>query len=179
MNTKSTDQNTMKPVRSPLLIAGGLLTLLGTAGIFLPGALSLTIEIFLGWLMIAGGILWGYYNYRWHGTTFISWLKPLILFAGGVLLLVYPVSGIAAITLLVSFYLITDAFGSFALAFEFRPLSGWIWMILNGVLSLALAILILVGWPATSPIYLGIIVGISLLFDGVSLFMLGLAIKKG
>jgi len=168
----------MKPLRTPLLIAGILLAIVGAAGIFLPGVLSLAIEIFLGWLMIVGGILWGYYNYRWHGSTFISWLKPLILFAGGILLLVYPVSGIAAITLLVSFYLIIDAFGSFGMAFEFRPQPGWIWMILNGVLSLALAILILMGWPATSPIYLGIIVGISLLFDGVSLFMLGIAMKK-
>lgn len=178
MNTISTDQNTMKPLHTPLLIAGVLLTLLGVVGIFLPGALSLAIEVFLGWLMITGGILWAYYTYQWHNASFTSWLKPLILIAAGILLLVYPVSGIAAITLLISFYLITDAFGSFALALELRPSSGWLWMLFNGLLSLALAVIILVGWPASSPVYLGIIVGISLLFDGVSLFMLGLAIKK-
>jgi len=47
---------------------------------------------------------------------------------------------IAAITLLISFYLLTDAFGSFGLTFERCPLPGWRWMILNGVLSLALAV---------------------------------------
>ena len=179
MSTVTTDQDPIKSVRTPLLIAGVLLALVGAIGIFLPGVLSLAIEIFLGWLMIAGGILWAYYTYHVRSSSFISWLKPVILLVGGILLLVYPVSGIAAITLLVSFYLLTDAFGSFGLAFERRPLHGWFWMILNGVLSLVLAVLILVGWPVTSPIYLGIIVGISLLFDGVSLFMFGVAMKKG
>ena len=179
MSTVTTDQDAIKSVRTPLLIAGVLLSLVGAIGIFLPGVLSLAIEIFLGWLMIVGGILWGYYAYHAHSPSFISWLKPVILLVGGILLLVYPVSGIAAITLLVSFYLLTDAFGSFSLAFERRPLPGWVWMMLNGLLSLTLAVLILVGWPVTSPIYLGIIVGISLLFDGVSLFMLGVAMKKG
>jgi len=178
MNPVTTNHNLIKPARASLLTAGVLLALIGAVGIFLPGMLSFTIEIFLGWLMITGGIFWGYYTYKLYSPSFISWLKPLILLAGGVLLLVYPVSGIAAITLMVSFYLITDAFGSFALAFEHRPLQGWFWMILNGVLSLVLAVLILIGWPLSSPFYLGIIVGISLLFDGISLLMLGFAMKK-
>ena len=177
MNTVTPNQDPMQSVRMPLLIAGVLLMILGVAGIFLPGVLSLAIEIFLGWLMIAGGVMWAYFTYQWHGASFNSWLKPLILVAGGILLLVYPVSGIAAITLLISFYLIIGAFGNFALAFERRPLTGWIWMLFNGVLSLLLAVLILMGWPTTSPIYLGIIVGISLLFDGLLLFMLGVAMK--
>lgn len=178
MNKVTTNQDLVKSMGTSVWVTGLLLALLGGAGIFFPGALSLTIEVFLAWLMIMGSILWGYYVYQWHRTALISWLKPLVLLIGGILLLVYPVTGVAAITLLISFYLFTDAFGSFALAFERRPLSGWFWMILNGVVSLVLAVLILVGWPSTSPIYLGIIVGISLLFDGISLFMLGFAMNK-
>ena len=159
-------------------VSGLLLAILGVVGIFFPGELSITIEVFLGWLMIVGSIFWSYHVFQWHRSSFISWLKPLALFVGGFLLLIYPVSGIAAITLLVSFYLFTDAFGSFGMAFEHRSGSGRFWMILNGILSLALAILILIGWPLSSPVYLGIIVGISLLFDGMSLFMFGIAVKN-
>ena len=171
------DSNIIKSTQKSFLLIGGLLFLLGGVGIFLPYAVSITIEILLGWLMLTGGLLWAWNTYSWHKSTFNSWLKPLILLAGGILLLVFPVSGIAAITLMISFYLVTDAFGSFALALDRRPLPGWVWMILNAIISFALALLLLWGWPMTSPVYLGIIVSISLLFDGLTLFMLGLAMK--
>ncbi len=166
----------LKSTRKSFFTIGGLLIVLGGVGIFLPNLLSMAIEIFLGWLMLSGGILWAWYTYQWH-RGFNNWLKPLILIAGGLLLLVYPVTGIAAITLMIAFYLFIDAFGSFALALQRRPMSGWFWLIINAMISLLLAILLLTGWPVTSPVYLGIIVGISLLFDGLTLIMLGLAIK--
>ncbi len=178
MNTMSPNQDPVKQARTPLLVAGILLMLLGGAGIVLPDVLSLAIELFIGWLMVAAGVMWIYYSYQRHRNTFASWLKPLILVIGGVMLLVYPSSGIAALTLVMSFYLLTDSFGSLSLAFEIRPMRGWGWMLLNALLSLALGLLILIGWPATSAVYLGIIIGISLLFDGLALFMIGIAIKS-
>jgi len=172
------NQNVIKSLGTSTWWAGGLLSLLGLVGIFFPWVLSLTIEFFLSWLTILAATLWGYYVYKWNKTSFIHWLKPLILLIAGVLLIIFPLSGVATITLLMAFYLLTDAFGSFALAFEHKPLGGWFWMILNGLLSLVLSLVILVGWPATSLIYLGIIIGISLLFDGLSLLMFGFAMKK-
>ena len=56
--------------------------------------------------------------------------------------------------------------------------AGILWLLFNGVLSPVLALVILVGWPATSPIFLGLFVGISLLFDGLSLMMIGVSLKK-
>jgi len=40
--------------------------------------------------------------------------------------------------LLLSFYLLLDAFGSFALAQDLRPGPGWGWMLANGVVDLIL-----------------------------------------
>jgi len=178
MKTINFDENPEKSIGTTLWVLGLLLAVLGAAGIVLPGAMSFAIELFFGWLMITGGVLWGYYTYQFHAASLIDWVKPLILIVGGALLLIYPSSGVAAIALLVSFYLFIDAFGSFGMAYERHPFVGWGWLVANGVLSLGLALLILVGWPATSPIYLGIYVGISLLFDGLSLFMLGMAMKR-
>jgi len=177
MNRNESGQGLGKTVKTSTWVAGLLLAILGAAGIILPGVMSLTLEIFLGWLMVTGGVFFGYYTFKNLGRSFIAWLKPLILIVAGVLLLANPVSGIAAIALLVSFYFFTDAFGSFGLAYERYPLSGWGWMVINGIMSLLLAVLILIGWPVTSAFYLGMYVGISLLFDGISLFMLGMAMK--
>jgi len=159
-------------------LAGILLVALGLLGIFFPGALSLTVTAFLSGLMFAGGLLYGYYVYKLHTSSFSAWLKPLVLIVGGGLLLSFPAIGISAVALLLSFYLFADAFGSFGMAKERHPLQGWFWMTLNGVISLILAMLILIGWPATSALFLGVFLGVSLLIDGVMMFMFGLALKK-
>ena len=138
----------------------------------------MAVEIYLGWLMIMGGLLWLFYAYKLRVNSFGSWIKPIILLVGGGLWLAFPTSGIAALALLISFYLFLDAFGSVALAFERRPFQGWLWLLFNALISLILGILIVVGWPASSSFYLGIFVGISLLFDGMSLLMLGIALKR-
>jgi len=178
MNTANTNQDMANALRRPLLVLGLLLAILGTAGVLFPNIMSIAVEIYLGWLMVLAGALWSYYAFRLHVHSFSGWLKPVVLIAAGILWLLFPASGIAALTLLIAFYLLIDAFAGFNLAFERRPHHGWLWMLFNGVLSLALALVILVGWPATSPIFLGLFVGISLLFDGLTLMMIGVSLKK-
>ncbi len=178
MNTANTNQDMANALRRPLLVLGLLLAILGTAGVLFPNIMSIAVEIYLGWLMVLAGALWSYYAFRLHVHSFSGWLKPVVLIAAGILWLLFPASGIAALTLLIAFYLLIDAFAGFNLAFERRPHHGWLWMLFNGVLSLVLALVILVGWPATSPIFLGLFVGISLLFDGLSLMMIGVSLKK-
>ncbi len=177
MKSTNTEIDPTKKMQSSIKITGILLVILGIAGILLPQALSLAIEVFFGSLMIIAGVLLAYHNYQNVFSSFVNWLKPLILIVGGVLLLVFPSSGIAAIMLVLSFYFFTDAFASFGLSQQRYPHSGWMWMTFNGILSALLAILILIGWPQSSLIYLGIFVGISLLFDGIALFMLGRTIS--
>ncbi len=173
-----TGQDLLKPMRTSLILLGILLVLLGIIGIAFPAFLAVAVEVFFGWIMIIGGFIWLYYAYKLRANSFSSWIKPIILLVGGGLWLAFPASGIAALTLLISFYLFSDAFGSVALAFERRPFQGWFWLLFNGLISLFLGILILVGWPASSVFYLGVFVGISLLFDGISLLMLGITLKE-
>jgi uncharacterized membrane protein HdeD (DUF308 family) len=172
------EQDILKPMPRSLTFLGVALVILGTIGIVFPNALALAVELYLGWIMIMGGLVWLYYAYKLRANSFGSWIKPTVLLVGGGLWLAFPASGIAALTLLISFYLFMDAFGSIALAFERRPLQGWFWLLFNGALSLTLAIFILAGWPATSAFYLGVFVGISLLFDGISLLMLSMTLKE-
>ena len=49
-------------VRKPLGIIGFLLVILGIIGIVFPNFLSIAIEVYLGWMMIVGGLLWLYYG---------------------------------------------------------------------------------------------------------------------
>lgn len=178
MTLENTDRKLAKAMRRSLLVLGLLLAILGAAGVFFPNIMSIAVEIYIGWMMVLAGALWSYYAFRLHVHSFSGWLKPVVLVAAGILWLLFPAPGIAALTLLIAFYLLVDAFAGFGLAFERRPHQGWLWLVFNGVLSLALALLILVGWPATSSFFLGLFVGISLLFDGLSLIMIGVSLKQ-
>lgn len=160
------------------LVTGILLLILGSVGIFLPALMSLEIVLFIAALLIVGGIFWAIHTFKNNPKSFIDWLKPVLLLISGGLMLFYPTPGIAAVGLLLAIYLLLDAFGSFALAHAIHPIQGWGWMTFNGIASLILALLFLIGWPATSLWLVGLYVGISLFFDGWALIILGWAQRK-
>jgi uncharacterized membrane protein HdeD (DUF308 family) len=161
------------------LVTGILLIVLGMAGIILPGVMSLGTAILVAWLLLTGGALWAVHTYKHNPTHVMDWLKPFLLFITGGLMLVYPASGVAAVGLLLAIYLLLDAYGSFALAQTVHPAKGWGWMMFNGVLSFLMALLFLIGWPSTSLWLVGLYVGISLLFDGLALVVIGWTLRKG
>jgi len=78
--------------------------------------------------------------------------------------------------LLVVYFLLTG-FASIGFSLVLRPLGGWVWMMLNGVLSIILAVVFLAGWPFSSAALIGILVGISFVFDGISLLAVSSAMK--
>ncbi len=157
---------------------GILLVLIGMVGVGMPWVLSIVTSVYVGWVFLLGGAFWAYHTFKSHPASFLDWLKPLLLIVTGGLMLFNPMAGVAALGLVLSFYLLLDAFGSFALAKAIHPQTGWGWMTFSGLVSLLLAILFLVGWPATSMMLLGIYVGISLIFDGSALIAIGWAIRK-
>lgn len=160
------------------LITGILLILLGLAGIILPNLLALGTVLFLGWLLFLAGLLWAFHTFKYNPKNFSDWLKPTLLLLCSYLIIFYPISGIEVVSLLLAFYLMMDAFGSFSLARTIHPAKGWGWMTFNGVTSLILAILFLIGGPAASMWLIGIYVGISLFFDGFVLTTIGWKIKQ-
>lgn len=160
------------------IITGILLLVLGTVGILLPGLMSLGTVVFISWLMIIGGTIWAMHTFKYNRKSIMEWIKPTLLLISGALMLFNPVSGIAVVGMLLAFYLLLDAFGSFALAQSIHPAHGWGWMVFNGLFSLLLALLFLIGWPATSLWLVGLYVSISLLFDGGALIAIGIAMRK-
>ncbi len=160
------------------LFIGILLALLGAVGILLPEMMSLGTEVLLAWLLLLGGLFWAMHTFKYSRRSIMDWLKPILLIASGVLMVVYPLSGVASVGLLLAIYLLMDSFSSFVLAQSIHPDKGWGWMAFNGVMSALLAGLFLVGWPATSMWLVGLYVGISLFFDGTALIFVGWMLYK-
>ena len=156
---------------------GILLALLGVIGIALPPVLAITTVELASLLLLLGGGFWIWHAWRHQGGV-ASWLKPLLAVTAGVLMIVNPVAGAAALALLLSYYLLLDAFGSFALARDLRRAPGWVWMLVNGLVDVALVLLLTFTWPASSLVVVGVFVGVSLLFDGAALMAIGWSLRK-
>jgi uncharacterized membrane protein HdeD (DUF308 family) len=179
LDTLAIEQKVLDKFGPYTLITGILLIALGIAGIFLPGVLSLSTSIFIAWLFIIGSIFWAVHTYKYSPKNVMDWLKPALLLIVGSLMMFHPALGVEAVGLLLAIYLLLNAIGCFALAQSIYPAKGWGWMTFNGFISAMLALLFLIGWPATSLWLVGLYVGISLLLDGCALVVIGLVFRKG
>ncbi len=172
------DQDTLHKFSRTGILVGLLLMITGFVGALMPQYMALFVNAWLGWLLIFAGAISTWLAFASKGRSMMALLKPIMLVITGIILLVFPMISIAAIALMMAFYLLLDSFSGFALAHDLYPLKGWGWMAFNGFTSFVLAILFIIGWPITSLVMVGLFAGISLFFDGVSLFTLAWMARK-
>ncbi len=150
-------------------ISGIIFIILGSAGIFFPAFMSFTTLAFVAYLMLFAGISAGWLTWTSNKNDWAGWLKSFLLVMVGLFMIFYPMQGIAALGLLFAIYFFTDAFAGFGLAFSLKPQKMWWLWLINAITSLVLGVIFIVGWPFSSLFMVGLLVGISLLFDGIAL----------
>jgi len=159
-------------------IGGVLFILLGLIGIAFPIVMSLTTLAFVSYLMIIAGFFSGWLTWQSNKEDWAGWLKSFILVLTGLFMIIYPTIGVATLGMLFAIYFFMDAFAGFGLAFSLRPQKIWWLWLFNAITSLILAVLFIVGWPLSSMFLVGLLVGISLFFDGIALLTGGIMIDK-
>ncbi len=177
--TNNIDKEKLKEFSTLSIISGIILAIAGLLAIIHPIAGSLAFVIFLGALFIAVGLVQTYTTFKAHQKSAGAWFKVFMLLITGILLLIWPISGIAAVAILFAAYFFIDAFASFQMGLDLKPLKGWWLSIVNGVLSFLLGVLLVIYWPYGAIWAVGIIVGVSFLMDGFVLIYLGYLAKKG
>ncbi len=149
---------------------------LGILAIALPGLFTLSIELLVGILFVIGGILQIARSFRGHtsgeiATLVISGLFYLVI---GVLLLIFPVVGVLSLTMLLGITFLVQGVLQIYWGFASRALKNWGWWVFSGVISLLLAIIIFAQWPLSAVWFIGLLVGVNLLFYGFSLLFITL-----
>ena len=158
-------------------ISGILFIIFGIAGIFFPSFMSFTTLAFVSYLMLLAGISGAWLTMASNKKDWAGWLKSFLLIVVSLLMLFYPMEGIAALGLLFAIYFFTDAFAGFGLAFSLKPQKIWLMWLFNAITSLVLGVIFLIGWPFSSLFMVGLLVGISLLFDGIALLSGGILLE--
>lgn len=111
-------------------------------------------------------------------TRGLNAVFALVRIVAGLALLYCIPSGLRVLTIVFAVYLMVEGvFGIFG-AFKIREQSGWIYVLLNGIITLVLGVMVYAHWPSGSVWILGFFFGISLLVHGVALLMLGLSAPK-
>ena len=158
-------------------ILGCLLILLGILAFASPLMASIATEIYIGWLFIFSGVLELIYAFktRNEGQVFLKLAFGLLFIASGLFLLFYPFQGVVSLTLVVGSFIFSGSVTQIVQAIQMRPARGWQWTIFSGLSGLLLASLILLQWPSNALWVLGLLVGIDLITDGVTIIGLSLA----
>ena len=165
------------------LVEGIVLVVLGGAAIVLPVIATITFTILIGWLFLISGAvglittLWMHNRVPGFGWSLLSALIGII---AGVLLLIWPLTGVLSLTLVLGAFFVVEGVASIMYAFEHRnQLSGrWGWMLVSGIIDLIIAAIIIAGWPGTAAWALGLLVGINLLFGGAALIGMAFAARS-
>ena len=160
------------------LVEGIILVILGLAAIIIPPIATLAVEILLGWLFLISGVV-GLITTFWmrHAPGFWWSLVSAILgIAAGIVLLLWPLSGVLSLTLVLIVFFGIEGVASIMFALEHkRELSGrWGWLLASGIVDLILAAIILAGLPGTAAWAIGLLVGINMVFGGSALIAMAL-----
>jgi uncharacterized membrane protein HdeD (DUF308 family) len=162
-----------------LLAFGILMIILGVFAIGAPVVATIAVQFALGWILVIGGVAEGIHAFMaqgWRGFLF-ELLSAILYLVVGVLLLVNPVGGAWALTVVLAVFLNVEGNHKNVKALRARDHGGWGWLLASGILSLVLGFLIWAEWPASGLWIIGLLVGIQLLFTGWSLVMLALAAR--
>jgi len=163
-----------------VLAQGILLMVFGLLAIAMPNIATLAVEIFVGWLFFIAGIfravsVWHARQMPGFGWSMLSALLAVLL---GLILIARPLAGVLTLTMVLIAFFVLEGITAIVVAVQHREhLRSWGWVLFSGIVDLLLAYLIWAGWPSSADWAIGLLVGINMVFLGLSLLMTALAAR--
>jgi uncharacterized membrane protein HdeD (DUF308 family) len=145
------------------LIAVAVLALLGgIVSILVPAITSVTIAIFIGWVLLFAGITTGV-----HAVTNRAALRGLeatLTVIAGLYLLIFPLSGTVTLTFVLAVWFFASGLLSLAAGIQLKAAPERPMMLFGGLLSIVLGVLIAAELPSSAAWAIGLLVGVNLIF---------------
>jgi uncharacterized membrane protein HdeD (DUF308 family) len=162
------------------MITGVLALIAGALAIAIPAAASLTVAIFIGWvLLVVGAVMLGNaWAQRGRERSVWRFLHAVLTIVAGLCLLVFPLTGTFTLTFFLAAWFLGSGFLVLMHAWQTRGEPGnWLaW--LDGIISFVLGILIIASLPSSAAWAIGLLVGINLLFFGTRALVAAFALGK-
>jgi uncharacterized membrane protein HdeD (DUF308 family) len=163
------------------LVATGILALIGgTAAIVVPQFATLTIAIFIGWLLLYSGLVMAIHAWTQRGAGH-AWeraLQALLTLVVSAYIVLFPGGGAISLTLLLVVWFVGTGGLQLVAARRLWGLPGAGIVLFNGVLSILLAVLIVANLPSSAAWAIGLLVGINLVFLGIRALLAAGMLKR-
>ncbi|WEX87751.1 HdeD family acid-resistance protein [Sinorhizobium garamanticum] len=134
---------------------------------------------YVGLIMLIGGLL----NLA-HAFQVKSWesvlywvLSGACYAAAGLFAFINPALASSILTFLMAVALIVAGGFRIWVGFKLRPLPGWGWIVIGGLVTLAAGLIIAAGWPVDSLWILGLFLAVDLVMQGLALIAFGVLAK--
>jgi uncharacterized membrane protein HdeD (DUF308 family) len=161
------------------LVLGILLMILGVICVGKAQTATTFSILALGWVLAISAVFWFIGSFQalgWSGF-FIYLLNALIRGVTGYLLIRHPDAGAVGVTMLLAVLFIVGGLfrtaGASVIQFPW-----WGWTVFAGLVSVGLGVFLLATFPTASTFFVGIAIGVDLIFDGGALVAFGSAIHS-
>jgi uncharacterized membrane protein HdeD (DUF308 family) len=135
--------------------------------------------LMFGWLLIVGGALelaHGFVRRAWSGF-FLDVLSGVLYLVVGFLFVSNPLEAAVTLTLMLALALIFVGIMRIVVAVS-SGFQHWVWLLLNGIITLVLGVLIWRQWPESGLWVIGLFIGIDMIFYGWALVMLAIGVRS-
>lgn len=161
---------------SGAVTAWGVLTII--LGVFVMGSpliTGLALAVLIGFSMIIAGLAQTIYTFQADsiGRGILRLLFGGITVLAGIAIVGQPGMALATLTLFLAIYFIVDGLTILFASTAVAGGQGKGWVIFNGIITLILGIIIWRGWPVSGAWAIGILLGLRLIFSGMTMLALG------
>ncbi|HZT48803.1 MAG TPA: HdeD family acid-resistance protein [Hyphomicrobiaceae bacterium] len=162
------------------LALGIVLVIAGAVAILFPLLSTIATKIMLGWIFLVSGVLIVIHAFsikQWRGFLWGLLVGALYIVAGAWLAFL-PFTGIITLTILLAALFLAEGVLEVVMATRVRPHEGWVWLLLSGLVAIAVGVLIAYELPSSAAWAIGLLAGINLLSTGMSFIVLALAGRR-
>lgn len=162
------------------LVLGILLIIVGVLAIGSAVVATLVSVVFLGWLLIIGGIMQiiaAFGVRERHHHLFLQLLLGILSVVVGFLLVRDPATGAVSLTLILAVYFVVS--GAFRIGASIgRHYANWGWSLFSGIVTFVLGVLVWWQLPVIAFWFLGFAVGLDMILHGWSWITMSLVARR-
>ena len=158
------------------LAEGIFFIVLGLCAIMVPQLFTVATVIFLGWILLFGGIVHVSRAFMFANMPGFGWwlFMGVLQVIVGLLFIGKPIIGVLTLMMFMTTFFALEGLAKISLALMMRPLANWGFILFSGITAFVFALIIWISWAETAHWLLGLFLGINMVFMGYSLVKISL-----